>query len=95
MAAEQLVAYALRLGSSDNVSAIVVRLGNAPLGPSVEELREKALRLQREGRFIPMKLRQYLGNAPLGTSVEELREKALKLQREGKYIPMKLKQYLK
>ena len=59
-AAEQLVAYTLKRGSTDNVSAIVVRLGKSSLGPSKEEFKEKALALQREGKYIPLRLRQYL-----------------------------------
>jgi hypothetical protein len=82
---EGLVAEALKRGSTDNVSVLLVRLGSKPIAAGTGRVgsgpRAAAMGSQRAV------------DATLDD--DELRAKAAELKRLGKYIPMHLKQYLK
>jgi serine/threonine protein phosphatase PrpC len=81
---EGLVAEALKRGSTDNVSVLLVRLGSKPIAAGTGRVgsgpRAKAMGSQRA--------------VDATLPEDELMAKALELKRQGKYIPMHLKRYL-
>lgn len=81
---EGLVAEALKRGSTDNVSVLLVRLGSKPIAAGTGRVgsgpRAAAMGSQRA--------------VDATLPEDELKAKALELKRQGKYIPMHLKRYL-
>jgi len=84
VACEGLVAEALKRGSTDNVSVLLVRLGSKPIAAAKQPGMKPRSQAMAEQKAVDATLPE-----------DELRAKAAELKRQGKYIPMHLKRYLK